>query len=71
MTDIPANLDEAIAAFDDLNQQLVKLATLCESELKAGRTGLDHYHAVKALRQKLDAFGMALAKRIDEELDRL
>jgi len=71
MIEMPENFDDAIAAFDRMHQQLVKAVALCEAALQAGRTGLEQYHAAKALRQQADAFGIALARRIDEELGRL
>lgn len=71
MIEMPDDIDAAIARYDEAREQLVKAVALCEAEQQAGRTGLACYHQAKALREQVDAFGAALAKRIDEEMDRL
>ncbi len=71
MAEVPEDMDAAIAAFDRLSEGLVKAVALCEAAQQAGRIGLEHYHRAKAIRDEVNAFGAALARRIDEELDRL
>jgi len=71
MFDMPKDIDAAIARYDEMREQLVKAVELCEAEQRAGRTGLDFYHQAKALRERVNAFGTALVKWIDDELDGL
>ncbi|WP_442678321.1 hypothetical protein ACSBM8_12370 [Sphingomonas sp. ASY06-1R] len=71
MSELPQDLEEAIAKFDDLARQLEQAIAQCEAEQRRGGIGYNLYNRAKIMEEQTRTFAAALTKRIDDEIGKL
>jgi hypothetical protein len=71
MIDMPEDLDDAIALFDEKSAALDAAVKAVEEEQARGRSGVTAYSRAAMLQHALREFGQRLQARIGQELEKL
>lgn len=71
MIDMPEDLDDAFALFEEKSAALEAAVTAVEDDQKRGRSGVTAYARAAMLQWELREFAQALQARIGDELARL
>ena len=64
--DMPDNIDDAFAKFQQLASKLDEALKATEDEQAAGRSGYDLYLQAQKLSEEVNQFGQELTRRIDD-----
>ncbi|MFN3674516.1 MAG: hypothetical protein ACK4TC_00955 [Sphingomonas pseudosanguinis] len=71
MIDMPDDLDDAFALFEEKSAALDAAVAAVENDQKRGRSGVTAYARAAMLHWELQEFAQALQARIGDELARL
>ncbi|WP_433909514.1 hypothetical protein [Sphingomonas yabuuchiae] len=71
MIDMPDDIDDAFALFDEKSAALAAAVTAVEDDQKRGRSGATAYAKAAMLQRELQDFASRLQARIDQELEKL
>jgi hypothetical protein len=69
--DMPDNIDDAFARFEQLAAKLDDVLKATEDEQAAGRSGYNLYLQAQKLAEEVNHFGQELTRRINEARARL
>lgn len=71
MIDMPNDLDDACALFEEKSAALNAAVNAVEEEQKLGRSGVSAYSKAAMLQRELNDFALRLQARISQELEKL
>jgi len=71
MIEMPDDLDDAIALFDEKSAALAAAVKLVEEEQAGGRTGVSAFSRAAMMRRALQDYAERLQARIHDELGKL